>query len=127
VNGANCAELKGVYPPESVTVVAAEAVEAPFTAWGCQGYDSEGTVEGIPALLVGPAQEVRIEVPLEDGGQLEVRALTPTGERRLDVSADGDSHAVALLPEESTGLLIRLCTNDGRCANYEVNLSYGSD
>jgi hypothetical protein len=127
VDGANCAELKGVYPPESVTVVAVEAVEAPYTAWGCQGYDSGPLVEDIPDLPVGPTQEIRIEVAVKDGGELEVRALTPKGERRLDVDADGQSHTVAPLPEESTGLFIRLCTNDGRCANYEVSLSHRSD
>lgn len=76
LDDANCADLKGVYPPESVTVVGSERVEAPFASWGCGGYDSGPLVDGIPDLPVGPAPEVRIEVPLTDGGTLEVRAFT---------------------------------------------------
>ena len=124
LNNASCADLRGVYPPESVTVVAVDAVDAPFTSWGCQGYDSGPLVDEIPDLAVEPAQEIRVEVPLRSGAELEVRVLTQNGEHPLDVITDGHSHAVAPLPEGSTALFIRLCTSDGRCANYEVNLSH---
>jgi hypothetical protein len=119
LGGDQCRDSPGSYPPATITVTGAEPVAVPWTSWSCLGYDAD-TFEGpVPVALGGDT--VRMDVPIEDGAELEVR-FDGTA---VDVDPGASSQAV-VVPPAASAIFVRLCTDDGRCANYEAVLDRAS-
>lgn len=116
-----CVEMAGVYPPGTVTLVGLERVEVPFTSWECAGYNQDTFEEDLPVFRVGRDHEVVVKVEMRDGAELDVRAVTAGDQVHLDAAVDGDAASVTL-PEGTESVIVRMCTADGRCANYEADV-----
>lgn len=116
-----CAEIADRYPPETVTMIGSERVEIPFTSWECPGYNADTFDEDMPLLRVGPDGKVLVNGEMRDGVQLDVRALVGGEVVQLDVAIKREE-ALINLPEGAGSLLVRMCTADARCANYEADI-----
>lgn len=117
-----CVEMTGVYPPASVTLVGSERVEVPFTSRECTRYNQDSFEEDHPVLRPGLDGRMDVEVGIRDGTVLDIRASTVNDEVHLEVVRE-DKGASVSLPEGTRSVFIRMCTADGRCANYEADVA----
>lgn len=115
LSSGHCGDSPGSYPPATITVTGAETVAVPWTSWSCTGYNADTMEE--PVLIALKGDTVRLDVPIENGAELEVRI---DGEA-VDVDPGASSQEV-VLPADASAIFLRLCTDDGRCANYEAVL-----
>jgi hypothetical protein len=113
-----CFRLQGEYPPDTVTMTGAETVEVEYSSWSCTGFDAEGAYE-TPLLPLTPARQVEMSVPIEDGASYAISS-SQTGEGVSLGEGLTDEVTSVVVPQGSIGLGLRLCTEDGRCANYQV-------
>lgn len=72
-------------------------------------------------LLVGPDRDMRVDVEIREGAALDIRAVTVDEEVHLDADSDEDGAFVSL-PEGTESVFVRMCTADGRCANYKADV-----
>jgi len=118
-----CHELEGIYPPDTIMLTGTEEVSVAFTAWSCMGYDGHGDSE-IPVVEVGTERTVTVKVHVRDGAEFDVRAQTENDQVPLEAVRIGEENAVSIepLPDNTQEIFIRMCTRDGRCANYEARV-----
>ncbi|MGD2103319.1 MAG: hypothetical protein PVG83_13900 [Acidimicrobiia bacterium] len=116
-----CAAAMGEYPPDTILMRGPQDLAVPHTSWSCPGFDSDTFAERLPTLVVAESREVRIEVEIRDDPVFDVRAFTESEQVSLESEGEGDSLTVRL-PRKTQRLLVRLCTSDGRCANYEAEV-----
>lgn len=119
LGGDQCGDSPGSYPPATIKVTGAETVAVPWTSWSCSTYAADTFEEPVPVALEGDT--VRLDVPIEGGAELEVRI---DGEA-VEVDPGASSQDV-VVPADAGEILVRLCTDDGRCANYESVLDRAS-
>jgi hypothetical protein len=117
----DCVAMLGEYPPDTIVMEGVRPVDVPFTSWSCPGYDSDTFAEQLPTLTSAPTGEVTIEVEFRDDPVFEIRAQTKSEEISLDGEIEGESLTFRL-PVATEHLWVRLCTSDGRCANYEADV-----
>ena len=113
--------MMGEYPPDTILVDGIESVEIPYTSWSCPGYDSDTFEDELPVLRGAADGHVMVRVELRDDPTFELRAETATEQLTLDAEVQDDALKVRL-PDATESLWIRLCTGDGRCANYEATV-----
>lgn len=116
-----CMAESGEYPPETIVITGMEQVDVPYTSWSCPGYDSDRFADEFPFLKVGATGEVSIDGEFRDDPSVEIRARTPVDQVSVDGEIDGESLAFQL-PAAAEHLWVRVCTKDGRCANYEADV-----
>jgi hypothetical protein len=119
--GRDCHEMLGVYPPETIVIEGLRPVDVPYTSWSCLGYDSDTFTAQLPTLPSAANGEVTIKVEFRDDPVFEIRAETERERIILDGEIDGES-VTFRLPEATEILWVRLCTSDGRCANYQARV-----
>jgi hypothetical protein len=115
-----CGDEPGSYPPPTITIVGTQPVAVPWTSWSCTGYASDTFEEPVP--LPVESDTVRLDVPIHDGAELEVRVEQDGHWVGIEVDPAGESQHI-VIPAAGTSLFVRLCTDDGRCANYEASLN----
>jgi hypothetical protein len=115
LGGDQCGDSPGSYPPATIKVTGAETVAVHWTSWSCPGYNADTMEEPVPVALEG--DNLRLDVAIEDGAELDVRF---DGEA-VDVDPGASSQDV-VVPADASAIFVRLCTDDGRCANYEAVL-----
>jgi hypothetical protein len=118
-----CPEYEGVYPPPHIKVTGAETVEVPHIAWECPGYNSD-SMELPPSVAPGTDEQLQVEVVLEAGTTAEVRF----GNEHIPVDPaprEGANAWVFQVPTPSEPLIVRLCSEDDRCALYWANTYAG--
>lgn len=116
-----CAELIGVYPPESITISAGSTSVVAWSYWSCSGYSADNFTDptGVPRP---PGGTVEILVDFIEPGSSLVHMsggfpqTTPAPELM-----DGRGWSL-VLPSEVEALHLRLCSVDGRCAGYFVTM-----
>ncbi len=119
--GRQCGDLPRSYPPATINVAGAEEVEVPWTSWSCPGYDADTLDEPAPAIDLGPDRSIGLSTPIEDGAELEVRVSVAGEWVYLEVEAEAPLQEITI-PPGGTSLFVRMCTDDGRCANYQADL-----
>jgi len=117
----DCRSMLGEYPPDSIVFEGLVPVDVPYTSWSCLGFDSDTVAEEPPMLSSSANGEVTIKVEFQDDPTFEIKAETATDRVVLQQEIDDESVTVHL-PEGTEVLWVRMCTNDGRCANYAVTL-----
>lgn len=117
----DCHEMLDEYPPETIVIEGLRPVEVPYTSWSCLGYDSDTFAEQFPMLSSTASGEMTIKVEFQNDPVFEIRAETETERVVLDGEIEGDS-VTFRLPERTETLRVRMCTSDGRCANYEATV-----
>jgi hypothetical protein len=118
--GGPCQESLGSYPPPQIVVTGAETVQVPHIAWECPGFNSD-SIDPPPSVSPDPEGEVLVEMTLEPGSSVEFRFGNQSV--TLDHPPVAGANAWTLrtiAPGEP--LITHLCSEDGRCALYWVNL-----
>ena len=115
----DCHEMLGKYPPETIVIEGLRPVDVPYTSWSCLGYDADTFKEQLPTLSSSANGEMTMTVAFRDDPIFEIRAETATERIALDGEVEGES-VTFRLPEATERLWVRMCTSDGRCANYEA-------
>ena len=117
---APCEDSLGVYPPDHIVVTGAEAVEVPHISWTCDEFHSD-TIDPPPSVVPNEQGEVMVEVTLETGTTVEVSF----GNEPVVVSpapSPGDNSWSFQVPEPAMPLIVRICSDDQRCAMYWTNV-----
>jgi hypothetical protein len=118
-----CEESLGVYPPPEITIVGAEAVEVPHISWTCGDFHSD-TIDPPPSVLPDQQGRVALQLQLEEGSSIEVSfGNTPVVVSPAPVT--GDNTWSFQVPDPVEPLVVRLCSEDRRCAMYWANLYPG--
>jgi hypothetical protein len=116
---APCRESLGSYPPPTIAVTGAERVDVPHIAWECPGFNSD-SIDPPPSVAPGPEGEVRVEMTLEPGSTVEIQFGNESVPLDHQPVAGANSWTLRTVPGEP--LITRLCSEDGRCAMYWLNL-----
>lgn len=111
---ADCSDSVAEYPPPAIRI---EGVDVPWTAWQCVGYNAD-TMDGPTTIEVSGDGLVEIEVPLDDGALVEVRANL--ADEQVTLAAERDLSY--RLPDGATSLDVSVCTEDDRCGFYRPEL-----
>jgi hypothetical protein len=115
-----CQDSLGSYPPPQIVVTGAETVDVPYIAWECPGFNSD-SMDPPPSVAPDPAGEVRVEMTLEPGSTVEFRFGNQPVSLDHQPAAGANSWSLrTTVPGEP--LITRLCSEDGRCAVYWLNL-----
>ena len=118
-----CEDSLGVYPPDHIVVTGAEAVEVPHISWTCDDFHLD-SMDPPPSVAPNEQGEVVVEMTLETGTTVEVSF----GNSPVVVNpapAEGDNSWSFEVAESSEPLVMRVCSDDERCAMYWVNLYSG--
>jgi hypothetical protein len=86
-------------------------------AWQCFGFNAD-TFDEPTTIEVSNDGIVEVEVPLDDGAQIEVRADLVDEQVTLAPQPDRSYR----VPDGATSLLVSVCTADDRCGFYRPQL-----
>lgn len=117
---APCEDSLGTYPPDNIVVTGVEPVQVPHISWTCDDFHSD-TIDPPPSVVPNGQGEVMVDVTLETGTTVEVSF----GNSPVVVNpapAEGDNSWSFEAPDPLEPLVVRLCSEDERCAMYWVNL-----
>ncbi|MGH8915047.1 MAG: hypothetical protein ACRDZM_11105 [Acidimicrobiia bacterium] len=117
-----CEQSLGTYPPEQIQVTGAETVEVPHIAWTCDAFHSD-SMDPPPSVIPDSNRQLRIQVTLEPDTDVDVRF----GNQQVlldPAPVEGANTWQVQVPEVSEPLVVRICSEDRRCAMYWVN-TYG--
>lgn len=121
--GAPCEGSLGVYPPDHIVVTGVEAAEVPHISWTCDDFHSD-SMDPPPSVVPNGQGEVMIEVTLETGTTVEVSfGNSPAVVNPAPV--EGNNSWSFEVPDPLEPLVVRICSEDQRCAMYWANLYSG--